>query len=132
MMEPANYTPPKRTTTEQLAGLGLFAETEPAPAPRSAQRAPSPALHHGNEHSQGLEEKLRVRAGTNNARILAYLRANGESTRKEIAAATGIPINVVTPCVVALRNGGHILELDGKDNRPLRERGNGYLLRAVS
>ena len=136
-MDPNLYTPTKRSTAEQIAGLGFFAEepappaAPPAPRPASAIAAVTPALHHTNANSQAAERKLRIRAGTNNARILAYLRAHGEATRKEIAHATEIPINVVTPCVVALRKHGYLVEFDGKDGRPLRERDHGYLLRAA-
>lgn len=42
--------------------------------------------------------------------VLAYLRARGASTNKEISEGTGININATTPTVYALRKKGLVLE----------------------
>jgi hypothetical protein len=96
-----------------------------------------PQLHHDVETSQRQEKRLARNFGGTARKVLTWVQSRPTSgihrgaTRAEISAALDIPIQSVCPAVYALRNAGHLLELDGKGGRAKLERAGSNVLVAT-
>ena len=88
-----------------------------------ASPAVKPRLHHDIPTSQKQERRLAKNFRGKARDVLNYLIAHGPHTRQELADSLKIKIQTICPIVYALREAGHIVQLE-------TERNGGNLLQA--